>query len=421
MPLTDKERTNLRFEAGRVFTPSAPIDQKELFAGRRSQVTRVVDVISQRGQHGIIFGERGVGKTSLSNVLGPKLEAVGKTVLAPHVTCSSNSTFASVWRSIFEKIVLSKQRDPTGFTGESQTVNIDLVGSLGDNPTPEKIGAMLTEIGALALLVIIVDEFDAMQDEASRRLFADTIKLLSDHAVRVTLILIGVAKDAESLIGKHESVERALVQIYLPRMSRVELVEIINRGLKSLGMSTQDEVKTRIANMSRGLPHFTHALSLHACREAIDRDDLAISLADVDAAVSKALDEAHASIKSAYGKAIYSPRKDNLYSQVLLACALAETSEMGFFSAADVREPMTRIMGKDYGIPNFIRHLYDFCLPDHGNVLEKEGTKHKMRFRFKSPLMQAHVVMRGVASKLVSATIFDDASSLPSSVVMPDQ
>jgi DNA-binding NtrC family response regulator len=50
-------------EAGTVFTPSAPINDKALFAGRIDQVRQVMDAVSQRGRHAVIYGERGVGKT----------------------------------------------------------------------------------------------------------------------------------------------------------------------------------------------------------------------------------------------------------------------------------------------------------------------------------------------------------------------
>lgn len=57
----------LREEIATVFSPGAPIDEGELFAGRPDQIRELIDAGSQRGQHAIVFGERGVGKTSLAN------------------------------------------------------------------------------------------------------------------------------------------------------------------------------------------------------------------------------------------------------------------------------------------------------------------------------------------------------------------
>ena len=55
------ERFNLLAEVGGVFSPGAPIDQQDLFAGRISQVERAIDAVNGKGQHIAIFGERGVG------------------------------------------------------------------------------------------------------------------------------------------------------------------------------------------------------------------------------------------------------------------------------------------------------------------------------------------------------------------------
>ena len=58
-----------KLKIGQLFTPATPINKRDLFAGRLEQAGKVVDVICQRGQHAIVYGERGVGKTSMSNVL----------------------------------------------------------------------------------------------------------------------------------------------------------------------------------------------------------------------------------------------------------------------------------------------------------------------------------------------------------------
>ena len=54
--------------ANRAFSPSSPITEKELFAGRQEQLDRLSDVLSSRGQHALVYGDRGVGKTSLAKV-----------------------------------------------------------------------------------------------------------------------------------------------------------------------------------------------------------------------------------------------------------------------------------------------------------------------------------------------------------------
>src|SRR5260370_21051716 len=59
----------LRFEAGQLFTPSTPIAIAEMFSGRTNEINQLFEAIAERGRHAMVYGERGVGKTSLSQVV----------------------------------------------------------------------------------------------------------------------------------------------------------------------------------------------------------------------------------------------------------------------------------------------------------------------------------------------------------------
>jgi ATP-dependent Clp protease ATP-binding subunit ClpA len=50
------------------FSPGAPIQERELFAGRANELQALMDAVMQRGRHAVLFGERGVGKTSMVNI-----------------------------------------------------------------------------------------------------------------------------------------------------------------------------------------------------------------------------------------------------------------------------------------------------------------------------------------------------------------
>lgn len=391
-------------EAGRVFTPAAPINERDLFAGRRDQIRRVIDAINQRGQHVIIFGERGVGKTSLANVL---TEFVGGVILAPRVNCDAADDYSSVWRKVFGDIDIGTTRRGTGFAATNGRTTASLLERLPKKITPEVVRQTLMLLGAQAFMIIVVDEFDRLADPQVRRLFADTIKTLSDHSIAATLVLVGVADSVDGLIAEHQSVERALVQVQMPRMSKEELEEIIRKGLDRLKMEIGPDALRRITLLSQGLPHYTHLLGLHATREAIDGGATAIELGQVTAAIGKALTQAQQTIRSAHHKATMSPRKDNLFERVLLACALAPTDDLGYFAPAEVRDPMSRIMKKRYDIPSFARHLNHFCEAGRGAVLQRTGVKRRYRFRFANPLLQPFVIMQGIADGLIDGNVLE--------------
>jgi hypothetical protein len=142
-------------------------------------------------------------------------------------------------------------------------------------------------------------------------------------------------------------------------------------------------------------------LTLNASYQAINDASTTIGMAHVDEAIKQSIEKASHSVRSKYDKAVQSPQKGNLYRQVLLACALTKTTEMGFFTAAGVREPLRQITHRDIDIPNYAQHLNNFSTPERGEVLEKIGQKHRFQFRFRDPLMQPFVALRGYAEGMI--------------------
>lgn len=403
----DEQWSARALEAGRVFTPTSPIDEKSLFAGRTEQVRQIIDVVNQKGQHAMLFGERGVGKTSLANVLSSFLSGGSSVVLAPRVNCDTTDDFDAVWRKVFSEVRYTMTKGQLGFHRPKHTIRATLLDSVPDGPiTPDTVKNTLQELSDEALPILIVDEFDRLA-AAPRRAFADTVKMLSDHAVNATVVLVGVADAVEKLIEEHASVERALVQIPLPRMSAQEIQDILTKGVERLGMTIASSALSRTTKLSQGLPHYAHLLALHACRSALDDRRDGIVAEDVSKAIKKAIQQTQQSIRSAYDVAVRSAKKDNLFATVLLACAMATPNEFGYFAAQDVREPMRQITGKKYEIPSFAKHLNGFCEDIRGPVLDKDGAERLFRYRFIDPLLQPFVIMKGIDEARISATAFD--------------
>ena len=396
------EATNwdgLFWEVSRVFTPAVPINEQELFAGRSGQIEKAIDAINQRGQHAVVYGERGVGKTSLANVLSSRLVShSGEQAIAPRVNCDATDDFASLWRKVLAKITVTETSQQPGFGGVSQekTRTGADVFATRTYATPDAVRDLLIRIGQGRVLLVIFDEFDRLTDQPARRTLADTIKALSDHAVPATIVVVGVADTVRELIAEHESIDRSLIQIPMPRMAPAELDELLEKGTRKLGMELEPKARRRIVGLSQGLPPYTHRLALHATRSAIREQRRIITEADTRLAIRDAVENAQQSLRDNYRKAVSSPQTGSLFGQVLLACARAKTDDFGYFAAADVRKPMSRIMGKAYEIPSFARHLNSFCLAERGPVLRKEGEKHRYRYRFTDPLMQPFVIMKGI-------------------------
>ncbi len=401
LPVISKEERErfqtLGFSVGLYFNPNTPVNEKDLFSGRTTQIRRVIDVVFQRGQHAIIFGERGVGKTSLANVLQAFLPSnPGSSILVTRINCDTSDNFKSIWTKIFDGMNLEGSQSAIGFKSETQITLFSANSFLTEKENiPDQVRKAMVQLSASFIPIIIIDEFDRL-DEEIRRLFADLVKTLSDHSVNATIILIGVGDSIDYLINEHKSVSRALVQIQMPRMNQKEIEEIINNGVSRLGMTMDLETLEKIKTLSKGLPHYTHLIGLHATRDALDHFSMNVNDRNLDNAIKKAIEDSQHSIITNYHNAIRSARKDNLFEDVLLSCALAHVNELGEFAAQDLREPMLKITGKNYDIPAYSQHLKEFSESKRGNILIKSGERKRYRYKFNDPLMQPFVIMQGM-------------------------
>ena len=389
-------------DVGQVFTPAIPVSADDLFAGRKTEIQTVIDSINQAGQHVIVYGERGVGKTSLANVLASYLILeTGIKPISPRINCDATDTYDLLWRKVFERIARPVDQHAIGFGAETITVPESIASTLDDKKkvTPDMVFSILSGIGSET--IIILDEFDRLQKNGVCQAVTDTIKMLSDYNVQATLIMLGVAETVTDLILEHRSIERALTQVAMPRMTPYELMEIIEKGTHKLGMTITEDAKGEIAKLSQGFPSYAHRLGLYSSRTAIRQRREEIDKLDIKQAIQETVQRTEQSLQNDYRRAVTSPQTKNLYEHVLLACALAESDQFGFFKAASVREPMSKIMGKKYEIPSFAKHLSDFCDQPRGSVLKKTGAKRKYSYRFTSPLMQPFVVMKAIVDERI--------------------
>lgn len=375
------------FEALQIFSPGAPIDEDDLFAGRRPQIDKIIEAVLQRGQHAILYGERGVGKTSLARTFSARLITPTKTLSAVPINCDPADTFTTLWKKVFSD--LSQE-------------GAELLRSFPDDIAPDDVRRVLSNFDLNTTPIIILDEFDKLMDARAKILIANTIKSLSDYSVPATLILVGVASSVSELITEHQSISRALVQVYMPRMRSSELEEILDKRLMRLGMRMEKAAQAQIIGLSRGLPHYAHLIGLHAVRRAIVAHSLIVQEAHVDAAEKDCLDRADGMITAQYHQATQSPRGGNIYKEVLLASALAEPDELGFFPAKAVESPLSIVMKEEYDTGKFGQHLKKLCEAERGRILELIGTPRRFRYRFVEPLMQPYVILRGLKDGLIT-------------------
>jgi len=84
--MTDADANDKMVKAATVFSPRSPVYRRAFFAGRSAQMNALADAVSQIGLHAVIFGERGVGKSSLGNITQDLLDVMDKADKVPRHT-----------------------------------------------------------------------------------------------------------------------------------------------------------------------------------------------------------------------------------------------------------------------------------------------------------------------------------------------
>jgi Cdc6-like AAA superfamily ATPase len=398
-PKTDDDWNSLRFEAGQLFTPSSPVSEHDLFAGRGVQIRTLIEATEERGKHAILYGEAGVGKTSLAKIYSELFPSTLRYLKSFRVQVDPTDDFSSIWRKVFKDIYIRviRQND----NNEAPEISALATFYEGKKIFPDDVRRELDAAFTPSQIpIIIIDEFDKIGDPEAHNLMANTLKSLSDYGVNSTIVLVGVAENITSLIGEHPSVMRCIEQVHMPRMNTSERKEILDKRIPKLGMKLHQDAVWKIVELSRGLPSYVHLLGLYSTQSAIDRKSVLITDSDVDNAISRVLTRLQESLSEKYHTATHSNRGDNLYQEVLLACALAESDDRGSFTPMNITKQLTRLLGREKEMPtsSFQQHLTKFISPERSNVLTRTGRDRAYRYRFTDPAMQPYVLLKGVES-----------------------
>jgi Cdc6-like AAA superfamily ATPase len=381
----------------------------QLFSGRLPEIRRISDAINSLGKHAILYGDRGVGKTSLATILKdfftdhPSIR-IGKA------NCERNDTFPSVWEKVLREIPILRE-------GGSGTVEstLDKWLDLNQYVGPGQIRRVLQQANhMIPELVIVLDEFDRLGREW-QAMFADTIKDLADNMVSATVVLVGVARNVSELIADHASVSRNLAQIEMPPMTKMEVRGILDKGLDRLDMKMTADAADTIVILAQGFPHFAHLLCKESALSAINERRLQINSADVNRAVAEAVKDNSYNITDEHHRATLAQRKGTLFEQILLSAALAQVDDLGYFASTDVKPVLNAITGKQYEIYGFSQHLNRFSSEaDRGPAFEKRGSKRCYRYRFINPLLRPYAILKGMADGLVTSAMLRTLANPPS-------
>lgn len=279
----DKVRLKLR----KAFTPSRPIMDVTMFAGRTALLEALIRSIEDQQMHLVVFGPRGIGKTSALHILCNI--AQDARYLVRYISCGERTDFPELFRAVLNDIPLlyHEAYDPTS---EEIEEGLSFAALVSDEPlTVAILSDILSKVAGTRLLIVL-DEFDRAHGPEFRRSIAELIKNLSDRNSRVQLVIAGVAQNLGEIIEHIPSIRRNIVGLQLPNMTDDEIGELISNGELESGID-YTQARPLITKLSLGLPYVASLLSQNAGLVAIDRGGSAVSTQDIEKAIARVVEE----------------------------------------------------------------------------------------------------------------------------------
>jgi hypothetical protein len=390
---TKLKKSNVR----EIFTPHKPINRAELFFGRQDEVQSIIEQLNTPGEHSLLYGERGVGKSSLAIIASQLLLMKLLSGKLYHYRCDSSTNFESILSSALKdagvdttitQIGATSKKDKwfglklpfaDGGCNNGREITETRIGASG-LLSPSKAAEILGSIRGLQ----VIDEADRLKNSRDKLMLAEFIKHLSDSDAKFKVLVVGIADTGGDLIESHESICRCLRETKLNRMKNSELELIVTEGSKKLQLSFDDAVIDKIVELSAGYPHFTHLLALKCAEHAISSNYKRIEMKHLRQATHSAIKDAEGTLKRMYKDAIRSSNTE-MYVVVLKAAASLKQTE---FSARDLREAIYEQNGKEISQQALTNYFRKLVSEDSSTILRRTG---KGVYRFNDPRMPSYI------------------------------
>lgn len=287
-PLRSDRFANLRLKVRNVFTPSQPVADPRMFAGRRGVLEQMIRAIEDQRLNLVAYGDRGIGKTSLLHTLAEAAREARYIVV--YWSCGATSNFDETFRAVAAEIPLlfHSRYSPTTVESESGSTLADLLPNT--RISPRIFGELAAKITGTRVLIVL-DEFDRSDSADFRREVAELIKIMSDRSVRVSVVIAGVGADLAELVEHIPSIRRNILAFPIQLMSADEVREIVENGEKAAGVSFTPPARDMCVWLAHGSPYLASLICHHSALSSVDAERTQVTPTDVGAGVEQAASE----------------------------------------------------------------------------------------------------------------------------------
>lgn len=255
---------------GVLLSPARPIHDVEYLKGRNKELDTIKKCLYAPGRHVFIYGDRGVGKSSLGQTAAFQYQTAGTMPI--FASGSPNDTFNTIVGNIVSQAI-GQRRTEAVDRFEQQSVELNgMKFSEGHEATGIDLAAAIRSVGdAVELLsqiagqsdkrCVVIDEFDTIADPVERNKFAALLKQMGDRSIKMKFIFTGIGRSLDELLGAHQSAYRQLETVELLRLGWDARREIVRSAVESFGIGLNDDVNWRIAMVSDGYPYYVHLVT----------------------------------------------------------------------------------------------------------------------------------------------------------------
>ncbi|QJQ02337.1 ATP-binding protein [Herbaspirillum rubrisubalbicans Os34] len=253
-----------------LINPATPIKSIEHLKGRDDFLVEIKRTLFSPGRHVFIFGDRGVGKSSLAATAATQYQSADADPI--FVGGAVDETFTSIIANIALQALKRRKYETTKAQRSLSMEWRGLKWSTGDEVSGLDLASQIKTVGDAAELLkqvaekhsskptVVLDEFDMIPDPKERARFASLLKQLGDQSINIKFLITGVGQSCEELLGAHPSAHRQIATIELPRLGWDARREIVTEAAAAFDLEVDNNVNWRIALISDGFPYYVHLI-----------------------------------------------------------------------------------------------------------------------------------------------------------------
>jgi Cdc6-like AAA superfamily ATPase len=393
------------------FSPNSP-SGPGMFAGRIKEIVTIEQIMLQtranKGHGFLLLGQRGIGKTSLLNLM--KYQAEGfidiKDEKFNFLVVDIDIQKETTQLQLIRKIQLALKRklaktevtrkifsDIWSFIGKIEAVGVKINTISQDDKElffEEFCYSLADTLNRITNaseysnfdkrydgLIILIDEADKSNPEIDLGTFIKLIyeRLQKEGTQHLMIGVSGLPKTKQIIVDSHPSSLRILEELYLDRLSEDDIKYVISRVLEhsyeinNFRTDIEPEALDLLVTLSEGFPHFIHQYGYCAFElsdgNIITKDNINRGAFGENGAIDKIGDKY-------YRDDYYNKIKVESYRQVLSIMASRLDS---WVSRTYIKN---RYKGKDSTLNNAIK-----ALRTRGIILDKEGVRGTYRLQDK--------------------------------------